>query len=32
MGALAHFATLPVIAVALLLNRFFVQGLTRGIH
>jgi multiple sugar transport system permease protein len=32
MGALAHFATLPVIAVALLLNRFFVHGLTRGIH
>lgn len=32
MGALAHFATLPVIVVALALNRFFVQGLTRGIH
>lgn len=32
MGALAHLAVLPVIVVALLLNRFFVQGLTRGIH
>lgn len=32
MGALAHFATLPVVAMALLLNRYFVQGLTRGIH
>lgn len=32
MGALAHLATLPVVALALLLNRFFVQGLTRGIH
>lgn len=32
MGALAHFATLPMVAVALLLNRYFVQGVTRGIH
>ncbi len=32
MGALAHFATLPVVLMALLLNRYFVQGLTRGIH
>ena len=32
MGALAHFATLPIVALALLLNRYFIQGLTRGIH
>jgi multiple sugar transport system permease protein len=32
MGALAYLATLPVVAVALVLNRFFVQGLTRGVH
>ena len=32
MGALAHFATLPVVALALWLNRYFIQGLTRGIH
>ena len=32
MGALAHFATLPVVALALLLNRYFVHGLTRGVH
>ena len=32
MGALAHLATLPVIALALLLNRFFVAGITRGVH
>jgi multiple sugar transport system permease protein len=32
MGALAHLATLPVVLLALFLNRFFVQGLTRGIH
>ena len=32
MGALAYLATLPVVVLALLLNRFFVQGLTRGMH
>jgi multiple sugar transport system permease protein len=32
MGALAHLATLPVIALALVLNRYFVQGMTRGMH
>jgi multiple sugar transport system permease protein len=32
MGALAHFSTLPILALALLLNRYFVQGLTRGVH
>jgi multiple sugar transport system permease protein len=32
MGALAHFATLPIVIMALVLNRYFVQGLTRGMH
>ncbi len=32
LGALAHFSTIPIVAIALLLNRHFVQGLTRGIH
>ena len=32
MGALAHFATLPMVLLALLLNRYLVAGLTRGIH
>jgi multiple sugar transport system permease protein len=32
LGALAHFSTLPIIVIALLLNRYFVQGLTRGAH
>ncbi|MCB8882137.1 carbohydrate ABC transporter permease [Acidisoma cellulosilytica] len=32
LGAMAHLSTLPIIAVALLLNRYLVSGLTRGIH
>jgi multiple sugar transport system permease protein len=32
MGALAHFSVLPIVALALVLNRYFVQGLTRGVH
>jgi multiple sugar transport system permease protein len=32
LGALAHFSTVPVVLIALLLNRYFVQGLTKGIH
>ncbi len=32
LGALAHFSTLPIVLMALLLNRYFVQGLTRGVH
>ena len=32
MGALAHFSTFPIVVLALLLNRHFVNGLTRGIH
>ncbi|MBV9391799.1 MAG: carbohydrate ABC transporter permease [Verrucomicrobia bacterium] len=30
LGALAHFSTLPIVLLALFLNRYFVQGLTRG--
>jgi multiple sugar transport system permease protein len=32
LGALAHFSTIPIVLMALLLNRYFVQGLTRGVH
>jgi multiple sugar transport system permease protein len=32
MGALSHFLILPIVGLALLLNRHFVGGLTRGIH
>lgn len=32
MGALAHLSTLPILALSLVLNRYFVQGLTRGVH
>jgi multiple sugar transport system permease protein len=32
LGALAHFSTIPIVLIALLLNRYFVQGLTRGAH
>ncbi len=32
LGALAHFATIPIVLIALWLNRYFVQGLTRGVH
>ena len=32
LGALAHFSTIPVVLIVLLLNRYFVQGLTKGIH
>jgi multiple sugar transport system permease protein len=31
LGALAHFSTIPIVLIALALNRYFVQGLTRGI-
>jgi ABC-type glycerol-3-phosphate transport system permease component len=31
LGALAHVAVLPVVAAAVVLNRYFVQGLTRGV-
>ncbi len=32
LGALAHFSTLPIVAMMLLLNRYFVQGMTKGVH
>ena len=32
LGAMAHLSTIPIIVLALLLNRFLVAGLTRGIH
>jgi multiple sugar transport system permease protein len=32
LGALAHFSTIPIMLIALLLNRYFVQGLTRGVN
>jgi multiple sugar transport system permease protein len=32
LGALAHFSTIPIVVIALFLNRYFVQGLTRGVH
>jgi multiple sugar transport system permease protein len=32
LGALAHFSTIPIVLLALALNRYFVQGLTRGAH
>ena len=32
LGALAHFSTIPIVVIVLLLNRYFVQGLTKGVH
>lgn len=32
LGALAHFSTIPIMLMALVLNRYFVQGLTKGMH
>ena len=32
LGALAHVSTVPIVAVVLALNRYFVQGLTKGVH
>ena len=32
LGAMAHFSTIPIVILALLLNRYFVQGLTKGVH
>jgi multiple sugar transport system permease protein len=32
LGALAHFSTIPIVLMALFLNRYFVQGLTKGVH
>ena len=32
LGALSHFSTIPIVLIALVLNRYFVLGLTRGVH
>jgi multiple sugar transport system permease protein len=32
LGALAHFSTVPIVLIVLFLNRYFVQGLTKGVH
>ena len=32
LGALAHFSSLPIVLMMILLNRYFVQGLTKGVH
>ena len=31
VGALAHFFTLPIVSMMILLNRYFAQGLTQGV-
>ena len=32
LGALAHFSTIPIVLIVLALNRYFVQGLAKGVH
>ena len=32
LGALAHFSTIPIVLMVIALNRYFVQGLTQGVH
>jgi multiple sugar transport system permease protein len=32
LGALAHFSTLPIVLMMILLNRYFVQGMSKGVH
>ena len=32
LGALAHFSTIPIVLIVLLLNRYFIQGVARGVH
>jgi multiple sugar transport system permease protein len=32
LGALAHFSTLPIVAMMIVLNRYFVQGMTKGVN
>jgi multiple sugar transport system permease protein len=32
LGALAHFSTIPIVLMALFLNRYFVQGATNGVQ
>ncbi|MDB5817635.1 MAG: putative sugar transporter, permease protein [Rhizobacter sp.] len=32
LGAMAHFSVLPIVVLTLVLNKYFVSGLTRGVH
>ena len=32
LGALAHVATVPIVLMVLMLNRYFVSGVVRGVH
>jgi multiple sugar transport system permease protein len=32
LGALVHFSTIPIVLIALALNRYFIQGVTRGVN
>jgi ABC-type glycerol-3-phosphate transport system permease component len=32
LGAMAHLSTIPIVATAMVLNRYLLAGLTRGIH
>lgn len=32
LGALAHFSTIPIVLIVLALNRYFVQGVAKGVH
>ena len=32
LGALAHFSTIPIVLIVLVLNRYFVQGISKGVH
>jgi multiple sugar transport system permease protein len=32
LGALAHFSTLPIVLIMIVLNRYFVQGFAKGVH
>jgi multiple sugar transport system permease protein len=32
LGALAHFSTIPIVLIVLLLNRYFIQGVAKGVH
>jgi multiple sugar transport system permease protein len=32
LGALAHFSTIPIVLMALFMNRYFVQGATNGVQ
>lgn len=32
LGALAHFSTIPIVLMVLFLNKYFVQGLTKGMN